>query len=803
MKFIDDKIIFYKEKISSFARHLEIEVGDIKEPGRFLPQFKTKHWGNECNFSIRLLDDDYDSGVVSEIGDKIQWERAGRKVRMYEKDSDDEDGAFEFEVELAEKPIDNVLRFSIQSKEFRFLYQRPLTQKEIDDGGSQPENTIGSYAVYHKTKKHNLTGGKHYRAGKAFHIYRPWVEDSEGTRVWCDLRIDDVSEELTITIPQEFLDTAVYPILVDPTFGYTSVGAITNIYIANFIANRSIMIGRAATLSEDGTLDSLHAAISSGAPDSDYYVALYREDSAGSGSHDKVAGYEKSYNPDGTFETFTAGDEEIVADDYVFGAVGHGDDSGIGPPPQFAGILADTGGASSNIYSETTSEAGSYNTRKSEDPWTETASTSTTEYSLYATYTVGETTANDSRDSEITGQDSANSNRDAEISGEATDNDNRSAEISGVDTTEDARSAEISGQIADNDSRDAEITGTLGATDNRASEMHGVATDNDFRAAELTGSQEANDARASEIIGEAPANDSRDSEITGEISITDNRDAEITGVAGATNSRDTEISGVATINDARSAEITGQLSANDARSFEITGQVVITDSRDAEITGENVDNDARGAEVNGEAVAEDSRDAEISGEIISNSNRSSEITGTLGATDNRASEMHGVATTNDVRSSEITGVATINSSRSAEISGEINQNDSRDAEITGATLTGNSRGAEISGGLIVTDTRAVEIIGEAIINDFRSAEINGTEQAVDSRASEITGIETVFSSRNSEITGILGSSSSRGAEINGQRVNPYCPLPSPYTPKTSPYTRKEGIYSPYPKRNCN
>ena len=53
-------------------------------------------------------------------------------------------------------------------------------------------------------------GLKNYRAGKAFHIYRPKMIDSVGTEVWGELKID--KGKLTVTIPQEFLDNAIYPI---------------------------------------------------------------------------------------------------------------------------------------------------------------------------------------------------------------------------------------------------------------------------------------------------------------------------------------------------------------------------------------------------------------------------------------------------------------------------------------------------------------------------------------------------------------------------------------------------------------
>ena len=213
-----------KEKVTDQTRRVEIEIGDIKEPDRFLPQFKTKHWDNEVNFSVRLTDDDYDNGIIRSLGDKIEWERDGRIARLYEKNTADQDGGFEFEVEMAGPPTDNIIRYTIQSKGLDFFYQGPLTQDEIAQGTQRPDNIIGSYAVYHQTRAHNVLGKNNYATGKAFHIYRPYIEDSNGVRVWCDLNIDLQAGEMTVTIPVDFLETAAYPVIVDPTFGYTPIG---------------------------------------------------------------------------------------------------------------------------------------------------------------------------------------------------------------------------------------------------------------------------------------------------------------------------------------------------------------------------------------------------------------------------------------------------------------------------------------------------------------------------------------------------------------------------------------------------
>ncbi|GAJ08531.1 unnamed protein product, partial [marine sediment metagenome] len=74
-------------------------------------------------------------------------------------------GGFEFEIVLKEKPATNQIVLDIQARGLRFSYQPPLTQQEIDRGADRPDNVVGSYAVYHATKKNNQ-----YMTGKAFHM---------------------------------------------------------------------------------------------------------------------------------------------------------------------------------------------------------------------------------------------------------------------------------------------------------------------------------------------------------------------------------------------------------------------------------------------------------------------------------------------------------------------------------------------------------------------------------------------------------------------------------------------------------
>jgi len=198
----------------------EIEIGDSKQPD-FKPQVKLMKWTNECNFSVRAIDDEVGNFKQVKDKEKIKLVKNKREYHFYE------DGEnFEFEVILKEKPKTNVVKMSIQTKGLKFYYQPELTEEEKKTC-TRPENVVGSYAVYHESKQgdYHLMGKKNYRAGKAFHIYRPKIVDKTGNWTWGELNINEKKGILTVEIPQEFLDNAVYPVIVDPTFGYTSKGS--------------------------------------------------------------------------------------------------------------------------------------------------------------------------------------------------------------------------------------------------------------------------------------------------------------------------------------------------------------------------------------------------------------------------------------------------------------------------------------------------------------------------------------------------------------------------------------------------
>lgn len=249
--FVTDRNTFGKVVKDNPKDRIAIEIGDSKQDD-FKPQFKFMRWDNEVNFSLRA--EEHPSAVVETRGKVVKYKRPDYEVHMYEKPEMGEDGGFEFEWVLPSKPSTNVFTTTIQTKGLNFFYQPKLTAMEVSLGDERPDNVIGSYAVYHKTKGGmNNASGKEYKTGKAFHIYRPEAVDADGNREWCELNINESSGHLTVTVPQTFLDNATYPVVVDPTFGNTSIGASRNSTAANNVQ------GGYFTITESGDVTKLTA----------------------------------------------------------------------------------------------------------------------------------------------------------------------------------------------------------------------------------------------------------------------------------------------------------------------------------------------------------------------------------------------------------------------------------------------------------------------------------------------------------------------------------------------------------------
>lgn len=259
---------------------LEVEIGDSKQAD-FYPQIKLMRWDNEVNCSFRIVG----NGLTPTMrfdSEKIIWAQGDTEAHFYDLPASGKyEGGYEFEIVLKSKPASNKIDFTIQTKGLDFFYQPPLTDEhhvgdytrhgtiagvtETDTKDSsgrvldhREPKVVGSYAIYHSTKgRWNEINGKAYKAGKAFHIYRPKVKDALGTEVWADLNIDVAQGIMTITVPRDFLNKATYPVVIDPEYGYTTVGGSWGEYMAN----TECFVAELGNSPAAGTLNYVHWAL--------------------------------------------------------------------------------------------------------------------------------------------------------------------------------------------------------------------------------------------------------------------------------------------------------------------------------------------------------------------------------------------------------------------------------------------------------------------------------------------------------------------------------------------------------------
>jgi len=233
-----------KDKVEVvIGNRIDPELMGAKDVG-FEPTIELTRW-DEVSFKIipDISDVDLKDRTLTFDKEKILFETPKMDFEMYE--YTESEGGMKYIWYLKEKPLTNKIEFKIESEGLDFFYQAPLTEIETaPEGGSiseteikdkdgnllmyRPENVVGSYAVYHKTKGGiNDINGMEYRAGKAFHIYRPKIIDSDGKETWGILNIDTEQGLYTVEIPQEFLDKAVYPIKSNDDFGDLTRGGST------------------------------------------------------------------------------------------------------------------------------------------------------------------------------------------------------------------------------------------------------------------------------------------------------------------------------------------------------------------------------------------------------------------------------------------------------------------------------------------------------------------------------------------------------------------------------------------------
>jgi hypothetical protein len=196
---------------------------------KFVPNINCQKWDDEAWLNINHPD-----VVATEketfVDNKVSIE-VGNNIHRYYVDAK---GQIEYEIVLKTKPLSNKIELTLDFPDGLFFAYQDTLENDFQNGimvepgetlaeylthTFRPPEVVGSYAVYWQ-KRNNK-----YRTGKFCHIYRPTATDDVLDEIFCDITI--VGKTLTIEIPQAWLDSAVFPVVIDPTLGYTTIGGTT------------------------------------------------------------------------------------------------------------------------------------------------------------------------------------------------------------------------------------------------------------------------------------------------------------------------------------------------------------------------------------------------------------------------------------------------------------------------------------------------------------------------------------------------------------------------------------------------
>jgi hypothetical protein len=243
-----------------FVSPVYAQLDFAKEPPTdFKPEIVFERWNETLSIEYYTNEDSFTTQKLE--NQKQIWEGSKQSVEYFKIQND----LYEYQVILKEKPLTNVFTFKISSTNLVYYYQNPLNEIETPPKGGganethvwdeknntliyRPIDIVGSYAVYHKTG-----WGNEYKAGKAFHIYRPKGIDANGLETWLELSIDEKIGIMSITVPKPFLDFSKYPITIDPIFGKSDVGGTTQFGGKNYISGHNSLVADG-----DGNVTSMH-----------------------------------------------------------------------------------------------------------------------------------------------------------------------------------------------------------------------------------------------------------------------------------------------------------------------------------------------------------------------------------------------------------------------------------------------------------------------------------------------------------------------------------------------------------------
>lgn len=180
----------------------------------------------EENASFSIGYDTPFSSFASFSNNMFQWTTSAYEFSFYPVNATEQhDGGFEYELTILRYIPISSITFPISYENVSLYYQGHLNETHQIEGipSERPENIVESIAIYNKEKK-------------VMHLYRPKAIDAIGNEIWCNMSLNLDEDTITISIDPLWLLTATYPVRIDPTFGYTSIGGTVQRILADLIA---------------------------------------------------------------------------------------------------------------------------------------------------------------------------------------------------------------------------------------------------------------------------------------------------------------------------------------------------------------------------------------------------------------------------------------------------------------------------------------------------------------------------------------------------------------------------------------
>jgi hypothetical protein len=211
-----------------------VVIGSLGSPdGDFIPQLRASRWDNEAWLKVRaigVIPDKKQPTFAGGIIDHPSKRNGKTEIHRFVEGSTKWEIVWERRNDLPDGPW---LEFAIDAPTgLAWHYQPPLTPQEIAEGCYRPDNIVGSYvSVWPRSGRFVYNTGEeivNYQTGKFAHLYRPEFIDGAGRRLWGVQKL--LADPLRLQIqmpPQAWLAESVFPLTLDPTFGYGTGGSVS------------------------------------------------------------------------------------------------------------------------------------------------------------------------------------------------------------------------------------------------------------------------------------------------------------------------------------------------------------------------------------------------------------------------------------------------------------------------------------------------------------------------------------------------------------------------------------------------